>query len=125
MTDNAAAATPAPDHNRPPRRDDRGDRGKRDGRDQRGGGDNRGASGASGGRENRDGARDAGRGPNRGPHPGGGRGDDRRRRDDRADKPRTETRSASPSRRGPDPDSPFAALSALKAQLEKQSKERS
>ena len=50
------------------------------------------------------------------------RGDDRRRPDDR---PRPQLR-AGPQRGkgGVDPDSPFAALSALKTQLEKQAKER-
>ncbi|MGE3917105.1 MAG: helicase-related protein [Hyphomicrobiaceae bacterium] len=71
-----------------------------------------------------------GNGPN--PKPGGDRGgdwrrqgggrderrDDQRRRDDRAARPRVST--AAPQRKGgPDPDSPFAALSALKQQLEK------
>ena len=59
---------------------------------------------------------------NRGPRRDDRRGDrrDDRRRDER---PRGEFRSA-PPRKGPDPDSPFAALSALKQQLEKQAKER-
>ncbi|MBS0240694.1 MAG: DEAD/DEAH box helicase [Proteobacteria bacterium] len=49
----------------------------------------------------------------------GGRGDDRRRDDRR----QPQVRSASPQRKGGvDPDSPFAALSALKQQLEKNSK---
>ncbi|MDX2156790.1 MAG: helicase-related protein [Hyphomicrobiaceae bacterium] len=54
----------------------------------------------------------------------GGGGGERRHggnRDDRG--PRPQVRSASPQRKGgPDPDSPFAALSALKQQLEKQGK---
>ncbi len=49
----------------------------------------------------------------------GGRRDDRRR-----DERRSEVRSASPQRKGPDPDSPFAALAALKSQLEGKSKDR-
>ena len=58
---------------------------------------------------------------------GGDRGP-RRDRDDRrrqqGDRPRQEFR-AGPSRgKGPDPDSPFAALSALRQQLEKQAKEQ-
>jgi ATP-dependent RNA helicase SUPV3L1/SUV3 len=57
--------------------------------------------------------------------PGGGgrddRRDDQRRRDDRQPRPRVST--AAPQRKGGiDPDSPFAALSALKQQLEKNSK---
>ncbi len=69
------------------------------------------------------------RGNNRGPGGGGGdrgsdRRDDRRRRDDRSSGPRVTQHSASPHRKGPDPDSPFAALSALKLQLEKQTKDR-
>ncbi|MEZ5850804.1 MAG: helicase-related protein [Hyphomicrobiaceae bacterium] len=50
---------------------------------------------------------------------GGGRRDDRRR-----DERRSEVRSASPQRKGPDPDSPFAALAALKSQLEGKGKDR-
>ncbi len=73
------------------------------------------------------------RGGNRGPGGGGDRGgervgdrrDDRRRRDERGGGPRVTQHSASPQRKGADPDSPFAALSALKLQLEKQAKERS
>ncbi len=50
------------------------------------------------------------------------RRDDHRRRDDRSSRP--QTRSAAPQRKGGiDPDSPFAALSALKQQLEKQPKD--
>ncbi len=70
--------------------------------------------------------------PNR-PHGGKdrNRGDQRhegrdRRRDDnrKGDRPRTEFRASAPGRKGgPDPDSPFAALSALKLQLEKQGKD--
>ncbi|MFM9940507.1 MAG: helicase-related protein [Hyphomicrobiaceae bacterium] len=70
----------------------------------------------------------------RGPRPapqgrreGGDRGDrrDDRRRDN--DRNRPETRSAAPPRasKGPDPDSPFAKLLALRQQLEKQAKEKS
>ncbi len=77
------------------RRDSRPDRGPRDDRDRRHGG---------------------GRGPG-----GEGRRDDRRQRDDR---PNVMTRSAAPPKRTTaDPDSPFAALSALKLQLEKRGNE--
>jgi ATP-dependent RNA helicase SUPV3L1/SUV3 len=61
--------------------------------------------------------------------PGGGRGRDERgpRRDDRdrrrEDRP-PQVRSASPAKKGgPDPDSPFAALSSLKQALERQTTE--
>ena len=78
--------------------------------------------------------RGQGRGPDRGPrddrgrhgggrpHGGEGRRDDRRpQRDDRQ---HTMTRSAAPPKRTTaDPDSPFAALSALKLQLEKRGNE--
>jgi ATP-dependent RNA helicase SUPV3L1/SUV3 len=53
-----------------------------------------------------------------------GRREDRRD-DRRRDERRPETRSAGPQRRGPDPDSPFAALAALKSQLEAKGKDRS
>ena len=91
----AAGETPpveARRDDRPPRRDDR-----RDARPDRGGGGDRRPSGDRYDRR-----------------------DDQRRRDDRA-RPRVST--SSPQRKGgPDPDSPFAALSALKQQLEKSSK---
>ena len=51
------------------------------------------------------------------------RGDDRRRPDDRP-RPQLRTTSTPRNKGGVDPDSPFAALSALKSQLEKQAKER-
>jgi len=50
---------------------------------------------------------------------------ERRRDDRRRDDRRPEIRSAGPPRRGPDPDSPFAALAALKSQLEAKGKDRS
>ena len=109
-----AAPNATPDAERRPGRDNRDHRERRDNRGGSGGGggpDQRGPrrSGPGGGGDQRDGRRDA-------------RPDDRRRRDER---PRVETRSAGPQRKsGPDPDSPFAALNALKAQLEKQAKER-
>ena len=87
---------PAHSNDRPPRRDDRDRRDARPDRGDRGGGDRR---------------------------PQGDRRDDQRRRDDRFDRSRPRVSSASPQRKGgPDPDSPFAALSALKQQLEKSSK---
>lgn len=65
-----------------------------------------------------------GEGEHRGPRRDDRRGD--RRDDRRNERPRQEFRSSGPQRKGgPDPDSPFAALSALKQQLEKQAKERS
>ncbi len=83
-------------------RDHRGDRGNR-GQDQS--------------REKR------GEGEHRGPRRDDRRGD--RRDDRRNERPRQEFRSSGPQRKGgADPDSPFAALSALKQQLEKQAKER-
>lgn len=99
-----------PDRRPDQRQDNRGD--KRD--DRRRDGD-RGAR--PGPQARRDGDR-----PDRGDR--GDRRDDRRRDGDRA---RQETRSASPPRpsKGPDPDSPFAKLLALRQQLEKQAKEKS
>ncbi len=59
-------------------------------------------------------------GPSAGPPGGRGRGDDRRRHDE--NRGGGQLRSASPPKKGGvDADSPFAALSALKAALEKQS----
>jgi ATP-dependent RNA helicase SUPV3L1/SUV3 len=48
--------------------------------------------------------------------------DEKRRRPD--DRPRPEFRSASPKKATVDPDSPFAALSALRSELEKRAKEQ-
>jgi ATP-dependent RNA helicase SUPV3L1/SUV3 len=48
--------------------------------------------------------------------------DEQRRRPD--DRPRQEFRSASPKKAAVDPDSPFAALSALRSELEKRAKEQ-
>ena len=94
-----AAATPAADT---PRREHPKD----GGRDRR---DNRNRDRERGGEQRS--------GP---PRRDSGRRDDRRR-----DERRPETRYAGPQRRGPDPDSPFAALAALKSQLESKGKDRS
>lgn len=110
-----AAAAPAGDVGAPPQRQERqerrDDRRPRDGRPFHKGGQREGQKGGppgGGQQDRRDRDRDR---------------DDRRRREER---PRFESRSAGPSRKGGvDPDSPFAALGALKSQLEKQSKERS
>jgi ATP-dependent RNA helicase SUPV3L1/SUV3 len=133
------------------RRPDGGRRGDRD-RNRRGGGGQRPRDGAppAPAQASRDGAPAQGerregrpdRGPNRGPdrnqdrgrddrdrRHGGGRpqgGDGRRddRRPHREDRSHTMTRSAAPPKRTTaDPDSPFAALSALKLQLEKRGNE--
>ncbi len=149
----ANGATPAGSEPRPPRRDDnrnrdnrpnrtenrdrRDDRGKREGegpgQGQQQGQAPRPSPGAGqhqGRGPQRDGpSQGQSRGPNRAPDRGGGgdRRDDRRRSGGDRDRPRfDQQRSASPQRKGgPDPDSPFAALVALKQQLEKQSKDRS
>lgn len=77
----------------------------------------------------RDGGRKTGGGENRPHHGGGGRpndrdrGGDRGKRFDRGDRrgerPPQQFKSGPSKSKGPDPDSPFAALSALKAALEK------
>ena len=75
--------------------------------------------------DRRDGRPDRGQRDDRGRH-GGGRGDGRRedRRPQRDDRSHGMTRSAAPPKRTTaDPDSPFAALSALKLQLEKRGNE--
>ena len=91
---------------------------QRQGRGQ--GGERREQGGPREDRERRTGGGDRGH-QDRRPHGGrDDRRDDQRRRDER---PRLRISTASPQRRGgPDPDSPFAALSALKQQLEKSSK---
>ena len=133
------------------RRPDGGRRGDRD-RNRRGGGGQRPRDGAppAPAQASRDGAPAQGerregrpdRGPNRGPDRNQDRGRDDRdrrhgsgrpqggdgRRDDRRphreDRSHTMTRSAAPPKRATaDPDSPFAALSALKLQLEKRGNE--
>ncbi len=102
-----AAGAPRPD--RPPRRDDR----PRHGQPPRGEGQGKGRS------EGRpqEGRFEQGRGPRpdfkRDGRPGGSRRDDRGERFQQPARPR-------PADREPDPDSPFAKLAALKAQLEGQ-----
>jgi ATP-dependent RNA helicase SUPV3L1/SUV3 len=54
-----------------------------------------------------------------------GRGPDRHRGDRRREDRPAEVRYAAPPKKGPDPDSPFAALGALREALEKQGKEKS
>ncbi len=114
---------------RPPRRDDNRNRDNRPNRDRKDSG-NRDAQGQGRGPPRDGQSRGPGnRGPDRGGDRGGGpdRRDDRRRGGGDRDRPRfDQQRTASPQRKGgPDPDSPFAALVALKQQLEKQAKERS
>ena len=58
---------------------------------------------------------------NKGGRPDGRRGDDRRRNQDR--QPAMQMRSSPPKRTEVDPDSPFAALGALKKALDKQAQE--
>ena len=134
--------------NRTENSDNRNDRGKREGqnrppqRDGQGPGQGPGQAprpsqdvgpNQSRGPQRDDQSQSQARGPNRGPDRGGSgsgggdRRDDRRRPGGDRDRPRfDQQRSASPQRKsGPDPDSPFAALVALKQQLEKQSKDRS
>ena len=65
--------------------------------------------------QNRSGPNRSNRGPNKGPNKGYDRDNDRRRDQDRT----PYKTSAEPKRKEADPDSPFAALSQLKAALEK------
>jgi ATP-dependent RNA helicase SUPV3L1/SUV3 len=92
----------------------------RDRREQRGDGQGRDREARPGGkRDERQPHRDrdhSGKGERGRDGPRHGRGDDRRRGGER---PPQQFKSSPPKSRGPDPDSPFAALGALKAALEK------
>ncbi|WP_043748313.1 helicase-related protein [Methylobacterium nodulans] len=109
---------------RPPRRDDQGQQGgdRQQGRDRHPGGDHPRPQGRPGQRwgERQDGARAEGR-PPRGPQNGRGPEGERGGRppQERRDSYRGQQDNRPPRReRAPDPDSPFAKLLALKAQME-------
>ena len=126
----AAAAPPdggqRPDQNHDRNRDRRPERDKRPNETREGGRlDNRGNAGKSFGKPSgaggppgrNDRPREGGR-PDRGQGRGSDRGHDRGKREDFRRQPEVIT-AAPPKRAGADPDSPFAALAALKANLEK------